>query len=1563
MKINLLSKLFIYVICICNIFSTSFAFAEDISNNELLWVNSQTINSTTNIYNISKTKSINGKLNFLVNNEQVIQKDFSINANDKISIDTNSVLKASNINENSGIVTFSIDDANSLYKSVDFNYYSNNSKNMTVVNFLDSEILSDNSYFIYDKYLYPNVRSLKLYIYNLTSKNFEGNIKVYNKVGELYKVKEIQSIEKGNGSLIEFNKDTEGTFHIIPNGESKYIIFLVLESENNKISILKPLSSFVKSSFLNASEVLSLSNISNEYTQIGYEVYDKGVKKFNGYLSFVPYSQKFLSLDSQLSSLEMPIIKLFNYYSKDNDNVNKYFVANINLKPDSVKVVNNFSNEQKVAGIDLINEYNITSNGNYVLNIFNEDNKETQVSIINFSDDNYLKLSIKANDFIQVPLAEVVKDGSKKGLIYINSNNSNISSYIENWEKNNINTQGYVLNRKNVTSSTNIDANNDTKGKLVDNAEGFSKAQQEYLENKIKGYNKKILDDNLKNVSKELDGVKLTGKYNIELPWSKAKFPKGILSCHNFSNNDVKIGVFSGSNKDNLEYFVIPANGDLKQKIRNLNLFKDYNKNKFVNIKILNDSEYIICNINKISYKGNVAINSSDIIIGKSYIAAVPFMYNKPHDAKIYIYNLEDKELILDVNSYSNVGKLLKTKQVKISSNKSKKISFNNISTRHRSYEFIPKDNNSKYFAFYEVKDANNKNYMVKADGIFDDGAINNSNGVLVITNTVDVPSRLNFSILSNGKKRFQAQRWIMPKAQSIIDLRTYTKDLENSLILISSYSDIKPIFCSTNEKNDEVCKTKFNRGYLVVNFYPNKKASPQKVSFVDFGNFNESQFYNINDKNIQVRCFQYNKSIKDNDNDGLCNYEEKSYGTNYTKADTDGDGIKDGDELLVYFSDPLSNDGDRDGYSDLDEIKSNTKAFDPADYPGLQSDDFVTYLQHVVNSDTQYKLKYYNGSINKKGMFSSQLKSSSSQYGDFLSYVNQLIFARNSGWGSDIYKDLCKGIDICFKNPGGDYYKNIILNCLMNIQDVISDVADIDRENCNFCNISFKGVGTDQPCTNGETIDFEFRSGLGGGAVGMAWTTGLIQITPSGRREQTVCHEIAHQFGLQDVYSNPRLSGWLCSVMHASGSGCDVPSNADRIMLKIRALSERTKVSYDTLVNSLVDCDLPDKTKGIRISYNSIVSDCMPLPAAGGCKNEPQCRTNPNEKSGGYCSLCGKYGGYPRFNPKNTKDYICCPHEQDIYLNGGCCTSVGKYQDKQFCCDEEEHVALYPQNSTPTKKERDKMCKICDDLNFPYLIYNDNDASQVSCCANLDMKICNDECCDGTCYKDNNNGEHCCHPGEQFYPNLKNKKCCAKSHINSKNGVCCDGEYCNGKCCELGQSCVNNQCSFTNEACNEIGGTTYIESLLRNYSPVIKCCITSNLCFKEYKNYSYNYSNALIPIHDCCNQIQVCEENKCVEIPMNTPSSSSTSSSSSSLISSSSSSSVIAYTIPSTSTSNSTNSGFSASNSAYSYSGNSMSPRASFSGNSYSASNSVSARSNNSNSYGSLGSTRAQIR
>ena len=59
-------------------------------------------------------------------------------------------------------------------------------------------------------------------------------------------------------------------------------------------------------------------------------------------------------------------------------------------------------------------------------------------------------------------------------------------------------------------------------------------------------------------------------------------------------------------------------------------------------------------NINKISYKGNVAINSSDIIIGKSYIAAVPFMYNKPHDAKIYIYNLVDPLFLNDLKDELN---------------------------------------------------------------------------------------------------------------------------------------------------------------------------------------------------------------------------------------------------------------------------------------------------------------------------------------------------------------------------------------------------------------------------------------------------------------------------------------------------------------------------------------------------------------------------------------------------------------------------------------------------------------------------------------------------------------------------------------------------------------------------------------------------------------------------------------------------------------------------------------------------------------------------------------------
>ena len=68
-----------------------------------------------------------------------------------------------------------------------------------------------------------------------------------------------------------------------------------------------------------------------------------------------------------------------------------------------------------------------------------------------------------------------------------------------------------------------------------------------------------------------------------------------------------------------------------------------------------------------------------------------------------------------------------------------------------------------------------------------------------------------------------------------------------------------------------------------------------------------------------------------DTDGDGLKDYEEMMiYNTDRLKADTDGDGLSDGDEINTHGTDPNNNDTDDDGLTDGDEV--NTHGTDPTD-------------------------------------------------------------------------------------------------------------------------------------------------------------------------------------------------------------------------------------------------------------------------------------------------------------------------------------------------------------------------------------------------------------------------------------------------------------------------------------------------------------------------------------------------------------------------------------------------------------------------------------------------------
>lgn len=81
-----------------------------------------------------------------------------------------------------------------------------------------------------------------------------------------------------------------------------------------------------------------------------------------------------------------------------------------------------------------------------------------------------------------------------------------------------------------------------------------------------------------------------------------------------------------------------------------------------------------------------------------------------------------------------------------------------------------------------------------------------------------------------------------------------------------------------------------------------------------------------------------YRHSNQDPDGDGLSNKEEKALGTNPKLADSDGDGLKDGEEIKTHKTDALKADSDGDSLNDREELmthKTNPNKVD-SDSDGL---------------------------------------------------------------------------------------------------------------------------------------------------------------------------------------------------------------------------------------------------------------------------------------------------------------------------------------------------------------------------------------------------------------------------------------------------------------------------------------------------------------------------------------------------------------------------------------------------------------------------------------------------
>ena len=102
---------------------------------------------------------------------------------------------------------------------------------------------------------------------------------------------------------------------------------------------------------------------------------------------------------------------------------------------------------------------------------------------------------------------------------------------------------------------------------------------------------------------------------------------------------------------------------------------------------------------------------------------------------------------------------------------------------------------------------------------------------------------------------------------------------------------------------------------------------------------------------------YKTNPLNKDTDADGLSDYDEVNvHKTNPLVADTDGDGLNDGDEVMKHKTDPLKADTDNDGLNDNEEVmkyKTNPLKAD-TDGDGLSDgDEVMKYKTNPLNKDT----------------------------------------------------------------------------------------------------------------------------------------------------------------------------------------------------------------------------------------------------------------------------------------------------------------------------------------------------------------------------------------------------------------------------------------------------------------------------------------------------------------------------------------------------------------------------------------------------------------------------------
>ncbi len=118
-----------------------------------------------------------------------------------------------------------------------------------------------------------------------------------------------------------------------------------------------------------------------------------------------------------------------------------------------------------------------------------------------------------------------------------------------------------------------------------------------------------------------------------------------------------------------------------------------------------------------------------------------------------------------------------------------------------------------------------------------------------------------------------------------------------------------------------------------------------------------------------EAKFYKTDPARVDTDGDTLSDFEEiRRWRTNPLVADTDGDGLLDGDEVFTTHSDPLKQDTDGDGYSDSLEVGYGSDPNSASSVPGPQS---RIYTAVEIEFDTRPTENYQIQTLSDAGVWS----------------------------------------------------------------------------------------------------------------------------------------------------------------------------------------------------------------------------------------------------------------------------------------------------------------------------------------------------------------------------------------------------------------------------------------------------------------------------------------------------------------------------------------------------------------------------------------------------------------